>query len=216
MTTKKREIVAAPVAKKGTLIPVGDGSKTRSKLKAEAALSPAVNAAVATESYQRSLMGDDIELRDLVDVLKQQSKQVQDGDLSGLEAMLVGQATALQTIFASLVRRAQIQTQPKNLEAFLSLGLKAQTQSRATILALAELKFPRQVAFMKQTNVAHGPQQVNNHAGMMPAREILTGQSKLIEGQTDASTHLDTRTATAPVRSDPAMATVGEVNRATK
>lgn len=198
-----------------TAVLVTDCDESASMTKSKAALSPAMNAAIATESYQRNLLGDDLQLMDLVDVMKAQAKQVQDGDLSGLEAMLVGQATALQTIFTSLVRRAQIQTHQKHLEAFLSLGLKAQAQSRATIQALVELKFPRQVQFLKQTNVAHGPQQVNNHAAPMPARELQSDQTKLLEGVSNASTYLDRRAAPATGRGDPAMEAVGEVHRPT-
>jgi hypothetical protein len=196
--------------------PVMEGDDSRSRTKAKAALSPAMNAAIATESYQRNLLGDDMELIDLVDVLRLQTKRVQDGDLSGLEAMLVGQATALQTIFTSLVRRAQVQTHQRNLEAFLALGLKAQAQSRATIQALVELKFPRQVAFVKQTNVAHGPQQVNNHVGIAHAKENQTQQTKLLEDGTNGGTYLDTGTTAAASGGDPTLEAVGEVNRPAK
>lgn len=191
---------------------------TEGMAKAKAALSPSINAAIATDSYQRNLLGDDVALMDLADVLTIQAKQVQAGDLSGLEAMLVGQATALQSIFTSLVRRAQIQTQQKNLEAFLSLGLKAQAQSRATVQALVELKYPRQVAFVKQTNVTHGLQQVNNGASFPPAsrtyahvNENQTQQTELLEDGTNGGTYLDTGTTKAAGRGDTALETVGAV-----
>ena len=63
--------------------------------------------------------------------------------------MLISQATALQTIFTSLARRAQMQEYQKNLESFLELALEAQAQSRATISALVDLKYPRQATFVK-------------------------------------------------------------------
>ena len=78
--------------------------------------------------------------------------------------MLVSQATALQTVFTSLVCRAQVQTQQWHLEAFMRLAFKAQAQSRATISALVDLKYPRQATYVKQANIANGPQQVNNGA----------------------------------------------------
>ena len=46
-------------------------------------------------------------------------------------------------------------------ETFARMGFKAQAQSRANLEALAEIKNPRPV-FAKQTNIANGPQQVNN------------------------------------------------------
>ena len=76
--------------------------------------------------------------------------------------------------------------------AFLGLALKAQAQSRATISALVDLKYPRQATFVKQANIAHGPQQVNNGgaAGADPAqltqaqahgKQSATEQNKLLE-----------------------------------
>lgn len=47
-------------------------------------------------------------------------------------------------------------------DELLRLALKAQAQSRATVEALAEVKNPRSVAFVKQANIAHGHQQVDN------------------------------------------------------
>ena len=47
-------------------------------------------------------------------------------------------------------------------ESYLRLALKAQAQSRATVEALAEMKNPHPVSFVKQANIAHGNQQVNN------------------------------------------------------
>jgi hypothetical protein len=41
------------------------------------------------------------------------------------------------------------------------MALKAQAQSRATISALVDLKYPRTTVIAKQANVANGPQQVN-------------------------------------------------------
>jgi hypothetical protein len=44
----------------------------------------------------------------------------------------------------------------------MRLALKAQSQCRATIETLAEIKNPQPVAFVQQADVAHGPQQINN------------------------------------------------------
>jgi hypothetical protein len=44
------------------------------------------------------------------------------------------------------------------LEAYLRLGLKAQSQSRATLETLSRIKNPQPVAFVRQANIAHGPQ----------------------------------------------------------
>lgn len=147
MTRKTKALVETP--KK----PTQDEREWAAKL----ALSPLVNAAAVTEAYQGNIVGKDADVQTLVNGLHESCETAKVGDLSDLEAMLIGQATALQSIFVSLARRAQVQEYLKNLEAFLALGLKAQAQSRATIQALVELKYPRQVAFVKQANISNGP-----------------------------------------------------------
>lgn len=129
---------------------------------AQMALQPSVNSAAVIQAYTGAMFGKEPDINVLIDGLRDSFKTVKDGDLSSLEAMLVGQATALQSLFTSLARRAQSQQSQRHLEAFLGLALKAQAQSRATIQAVVELKYPRQVAFVKQANISHGPQQINN------------------------------------------------------
>ena len=67
--------------------------------KAQLALQPSVNAAVVMESYQSNVHGKDVDINELVEGLRATFVQVKDGNLSSLEAMLIGQATALQSIF---------------------------------------------------------------------------------------------------------------------
>lgn len=90
--------------------------------------------------------------------------QVQGGDMTHVEAMLMSQALTLETIFTHLSRRAAAQEHLRHFAAHLGLALKAQAQCRATLEALAEVKHPRAVAFVKQANIASGHQQVNNAA----------------------------------------------------
>lgn len=203
-TSKK----SSPKVAEVTLVP--ESNESDGLTMARAALSPSLNAAIAAHSYQKNLLGDDVTLMDLTDALLMQSKKVQDGDLSGMEAMLVGQATALQTIFTSLARRAQVQTQQRNLEAFLGLALKAQSQSRATIATLVELKYPRQVAFVKQANISHGHQQINNGSR---TQEIQSEKSKLIVGYQDGSKTMDTGTTQAAVGGYTALETMETIHR---
>ena len=86
---------------------------------------------MVVKAYQGNLLGKDVDLSELVQGLSDSCKRVNDGDLSTLEAMLTSQATALQTVFTSLVCRAQVRTQQRQLEAFMGLAFKAQAQSRA-------------------------------------------------------------------------------------
>jgi len=186
---------------------------------ANAALNPAVNAAVLIDTYQSNLLGD-VDTDALVATLRTSMEKSTAGDLSGLEAMLIGQATALQTIFVSLAKRAQHQQRQQHLEAFLGLALKAQSQSRATIQAVIDLKFPRQATFVKQANIAHGPQQVNNGQRIggdhVRALENQTEQNELLEGLTYGGAQVDTRTAAAAARGDPAVAALATSHRPNK
>jgi hypothetical protein len=150
------------------------------------ALSSELQAAAVMQGFQKNVMGGDVDLEALVKGIIETTSQVNDDDLHRLESMLVSQATSLQSIFTDLARKAQAQTYLKHFETYLGLALKSQAQSRATITALGELKNPRHATFVKQANIAHGPQQVNN--GVMPSevsssreKNQKTEQNKLLE-----------------------------------
>ena len=58
------------------------------------------------EAYQGNVTGKDANMGVLIKRLLDTFTEVKGGDLDKLEAMLSSQATALQTIFTSLARRA--------------------------------------------------------------------------------------------------------------
>lgn len=106
---------------------------------------------------------------------------VNDGKMDEIERMLVGQAYALQTMFMSLVNKAQAQEYLKQYTTHMQLALKAQAQSRATIQALTELKYPRQVIVTQQANIAN-QQQVNNGTQTLPSRKEKIKTIEVNEG----------------------------------
>jgi hypothetical protein len=183
---------------------------------AKTALSAELNAVGVSHQYLKGLIDlKDTSFEALTTVLHDTTKKVVDGDLRPIEKMLLSQATALQTIFTSLARRASTQEQLKHYEVFLNLGLKAQSQSRATLQALIELKLPRQAVFAKQANIAQGHQQVNNGTSdASRTEETHVSKNKLLEDKTNGGTYLDATPTTATSESDKAMATVATVNRA--
>lgn len=148
--------------------------------------------------------------------LQHQARTANAGDLSRSEAMLSTQANTLDALFHTLIGWALNHVKeggnPAYFETCMRLGFKAQSQSRATIETLSEIKNPRQVAFVKQANIAGGHQQVNN--GMQPsgAREIETQPTELLEQQ--YGERLDTGAASATGRANQTMETVGTVNGA--
>ena len=113
---------------------------------------------------------------DLIEELRTRIKAVNDGEMEGVEAMLMGQAIALQAIFANFANRAALNSDKhlQSTETYMKLGLRAQSQCRATLETLATIKNPPLV-YAQQANVTTGPQQINNGV----VRDIESGQSKL-------------------------------------
>lgn len=192
-----------------------DVGKPRALEQAQLINSASVMSAVTSEAFSKSMFPE-MGLPDLIDELKGKIEKVQSGEMAAMEAMLVGQAHALQTIFVSLARRAANQEYLKNYGMFMNLALKAQSQSRATIQALTELKYPKQVAFVKQANIAHGHQQINNgdntHASPAHApthaEENQNQPNKLLAGEHHGSPQMDKRATSNATRKNKAMATL--------
>ena len=187
--------------------------------RSELALESSVNAATVIDGYQKNLNGPEVDIVKVIEGLRETCKTVKAGDLSDLEAMLIGQAKALETMFTSLTRRSQGQDQLKHYVTFLTLALKAQSQSRATIQAVVDLKYPRQISFVRQANISHGHQQVNNGpncddvAKTDPrAEEKQFLQNKLLEGTSDERAQVDTGAKRAAGRRYQTVEAVGKVN----
>lgn len=159
-------------------------------------------------------------LQELVADLSEQTKNVQDGDMLPVEGMLFRQAKTLETMFTNLTRRASKQDNMKWLQTFLTLALKSQAQCRSTLEALAEIKNPRPVSFVKQANIANGNQQVNNtyasasgHSGINSGAENIQSEpNKLLEA--DHGERMDFRAQGKTSRVNQAVATVEAVHRA--
>jgi hypothetical protein len=186
------------------------------------ALSSELLAAAVIQGYQKNVMGGDVDLEALVKGIMATCTQVNGGNLQTMEAMLISQATALQTIFTDLARKAQAQTYQKQFEVYLGLALKAQAQSRATISALVDLKYPRQATFVKQANIAHGPQQVNNvdlpsDAVASRGKKQKTEQNKLLEDEDGKlSIGMVTGKTATPESGDQRMEALEPIHRAKK
>ena len=101
--------------------------------------------------------GESLQVTDLMNELRQAGAEVVAGNMSRLEVMLTSQALTLDAMFNSMAQRAQKQESLKSIEVLMRLALKAQTQARSTVEALAEIKNPRTVSFVKQSNVTTGP-----------------------------------------------------------
>ncbi len=174
---------------------------------ARSVLRPTVQAAVTLKEYDKKY--GDLKLKNLIDALLEQTKASNDGDLSRAEAMMAAQAHTLDAIFNNLARRAINAEYLNQIDTYLKLALRAQSQSRATWESLSAIKNPPMMGYVGQANIAHGPQQVNNTPR---ARENQNLQNKQLEKKDGK--RLDTGTKGTSGKADPAMATVGEVDGA--
>lgn len=191
------------------------------------ALRPSANAAVVIAEYAK-VFGD-LDLAALVDSIADGAETVNSGDLRRAESMLYAQAQALQSMFMSFSRRALKQEYQKNLEGFFRMALKAQNQCRMTLETLANIKNPP-VVIARQANINNGgQQQINNGTAQRPggiaeqyaqarpgahAAKPQPDQTELLE--VSDGQRLDTRAPGAASRTDPQLATVGEVHRPAK
>ena len=150
----------------------------------------------------------------LFEAVSAQIKSVNQGDMTQVEGMLYGQATALQTMFLDLADRAKRADTLEKVQCLTQLALRAQSGSRNTLQTLIESKNPRNVAFVKQTNVAH-TQQVNNGSAPSPrAREIKDEPIELLVEDSHGGAKMDTRAEAAAGRTDKDMVAVEESHRA--
>lgn len=182
---------------------------------ARVVLQPTVQAAVTLKDYAAPF-GDLLDPSGLAASLLEQVQAASEGDTKRAEAMLTAQAHTLDAIFNNLAQRAINATHMDNLDRYLKLALRAQSQCRATWEALATIKNPPVMGYVHQANIAQGPQQVNNAPaephGAPRARENPNVKNKLLE-EKDGE-RLDPGTACTPGRVDPTMATVGEIDGA--
>ena len=197
---------------------VAKAEPTESKLKearvsAKLVIHPAASAAMVIAEFSDHF--GDFDVGELAARLKDGMNDISNNDLRSCEAMLYGQAQALQAIFVDALLQVKKQGWFSTSEAYMRMGLKAQSQCRATLETLATIKNPP-VVFARQANIAQGPQQVNN-AVMPGGRASRAGENenapdKLSGGSNELLP--DTRTPGAAVGSDPAMATLGTFDRA--
>jgi len=152
-------------------------------------INPACTAAITLEAIRRGsdVNGTKLDTQSLVDALSNVVRNVHGGSMRRAETMLVAQAHTLDTLFHSLAAKSAANSEAGYLEAadrYMRLALRAQNQARATLETLAVVKNPPQPTFVRQANIAHGPQQVNNTAPVEAtsrAGESLNEPNRLLE-----------------------------------
>jgi len=194
----------------GSLVLLGQEGQTEAEVRAAATIGPAVQAAYTVSKIEKG--GD---LNALVEVLQTQSQRVISGDTGRMEEILITQAHTLDLIFNNLTRRAVSNMHEGYVpvaETYLRLALKAQSQSRASIESLAQIKNPP-VVYARQANFANGPQQVNN--GILPSGARENGIPPSKQSGREHELLPDGRTSAHASRVDPTLETVVAINRTT-
>ena len=160
-----------------------------------------------------------VEPKDILVTLRSQAAAIQQGDMSQVEAMLINQAVALQSMFSDLAVRAKKQKSFEGVQCLSQLALRAQAGCRATLQTLGEIKNPRQVAFVKQTNIAQ-TQQVNNGmpspASPAHARKVEVAPNEVLVKEQHGSKKMDARATKASGYADTDLVTMDAVDRPAK
>ena len=168
--------------------------ETEEQALARAVLSPTLQSASTIQQYSNSPI--DLDLAALIDCLDTQVEQVKGGNLNRIEKMLLSQVHTLDAIANNLFRRATGQEYMNQLVSYMKLGLKAQSQCRATLEALVSMRKP---THLSQTNIGYN-QQVNNAPNEL--MEKTNGE------------RLDPGAPSNAIRSDKALETVAASNGA--
>jgi hypothetical protein len=209
---------AAPDSPSDRLTVQGETGESEAAALAKTALRPTVQAGItATKLLAPSFPEPD--LGELIKCLLENVAAVAKGDLSRPEAMLVSQAQTLDLLFHKLTRQAvhNIGSYPETVALYMKLALRAQSQCRAVVETLHEMKYPKPVAFFQQANIANGPQQVNN--GAPPPQGSRAGEIQKSPNELSQDigygNQLDCRATQSATPGDTQMATLGEVNGTT-
>lgn len=188
--------------------------------------SPTARAAVTMmELYSKgSFLGEAPSLTDQILSVVERGEAILAGDMRLSEMTLIAQAQVLDGIFNLMAQRAlqNVGSSLETTERYMKLAMKAQSQCRATLETLSEVKNPRVAVFANQANVTSGPQQVNNGTpspAPAPAQaqdhnqKNETSRNELLEHEDGK--RLDTRAPSKAGRTNQAVETVGKKHRAT-
>ena len=180
------------------------------KAQAIAGTMPEMSAAITLEKFAWS--GIKTKADHTLTEMMAQTKMVNDGDMTRVEAMLTSQMHTLDGMFNSLARRAMDTESVDQVKMWLTASLKAQRQCVQAAEALATLKNPAVFVGKQQINQATGPMQINN--GTLAPAPVKSNHDSELKGIThEHIERLDTGAPCTTGRDDPAMATVGTVDR---
>ena len=179
-TEKKSALPAIPKSKQLS-VKLKEG-QSHDRFMAEVSLSAITASTTTAIEFSKGTFGE-LDLTESIAVMREKTERVQRGDLSEVEATLTAQAATLDAMFNDLARRAALNMGDyiHSAEIYLRQAFKAQSQCRSTLEALAEIKNPLQVAFVKQANISQGHQQIN--IGVKPGDSLAHGKNSIQENE---------------------------------
>jgi hypothetical protein len=124
-------------------------AETGAQAMARKLLEPQVRNAISASAFANQILGPTVEkpgFSDFADHLKNVAAKAEAGDVAIASRMLASQAFTLDAMFTDLARRAALNMHEHILVAdrFARLAMKAQSNCRATLEALARLHQPRE------------------------------------------------------------------------
>ncbi|MBP6363766.1 MAG: hypothetical protein KA329_09625 [Novosphingobium sp.] len=148
--------------------------ETGAQAMARKLLQPTLKNAAAASAFTSKMMGSGLDMPgigDYADHVQSVTSAAADGDVSMASKILAAQAITLDSMFAELARRAanNMGEYVNAAERYGRLALKAQSNCRATLEALAKLHQPREQT-VRHVHVNEGGQaviadQFHNHSG---------------------------------------------------
>jgi hypothetical protein len=148
--------------------------ETGAQAMARKLLQPTLKNAAAASAFTSKMMGSDLELPglgDYADHVQAVTHEAAGGGLAMVSKILAAQAVTLDSMFAELARRAAMNMGEyiNAAERYGRLALKAQSNCRTTLEALAKLHQPREQT-VRHVHVTEGGQaliadQFHHHAG---------------------------------------------------
>jgi len=138
-----------------------------------------------------------------------------EGKFAKFELLLAGQVAVLDAIFSDMAVKVGNSDDVNQIEALARVALKAQDNTRKTILSLHEMKNPKPATFIKQqTNQSLGHMQVNNSDKsnkIDKSANLQKTKNELLEHTHEE--RLDFGTAKETIRNDKELETVEEIYR---
>lgn len=168
---------AAPLTRKQVPCFIGETDEATALNYAKLIISPEMASFRVITNREREDLLAQLDTPSLIGALREQTQAVHRGDMKAAEAMLMNQATALQSLFVKLTETGLQAGLLRQQETALRLALKAQSQCRATLETLSNIKNPP-VVYAKQANVTTGPQQINNGVPSSAPNEPAGTQQK--------------------------------------